>query len=126
MAIVLHPEFQLYEKRDMPFCSSLQVAEEFGKRHDNVLADIKNLDCSRDFYSLNFQEIRRTVDLGDGRTRKDPMFLLTKDGFMFLVMMLLLWPDFQAMRFQGLNHYAITRRTATTNWRLFFGWEKWE
>ena len=86
MAIVLHPEFQLYEKRDMPFCSSLQVAEEFGKRHDNVLADIKNLDCSRDFYSLNFQEIRRTVDLGDGRTRKDPMFLLTKDGFMFLVM----------------------------------------
>lgn len=86
MALVLHPEFQLYERKDMPFCSSLQVAEEFGKRHDNVIADIRNLDCSEDFYKLNFQEIRRTVDLGQGRTRKDPMFLMTKDGFIFLVM----------------------------------------
>lgn len=86
MALVLHPEFQLYEKKDMPFCSSLQVAEEFGKRHDNVIADIRNLDCSEDFYKLNFQEIRRTVDLGQGRIRKDPMFLMTRDGFMFLCM----------------------------------------
>ena len=83
-ALVLHPEFQLYERKDKAFCSSLQVAQEFGKRHDNVLADIRNLDCSDSFRLLNFQEIRRTLDLGDGRTRKAPLFLMTKDGFTFL------------------------------------------
>ena len=86
MALILHPEFQLYERKDIAFCSSLQIAEEFQKRHDNVLADIRALDCSAEFYKLNFQEIRRTVDLGEGRKRKDPMFLMTKDGFIFLVM----------------------------------------
>ena len=83
-ALVLHPEFQLYERKDKAFCSSLQVAQEFGKRHDNVLADIRNLDCSDSFRLLNFQEIRRTLDLGDGRTRTAPLFLMTKDGFTFL------------------------------------------
>ncbi len=82
--LVLHPEFQLYERNDKAFCSSLQVAEEFEKRHDNVLADIRNLDCSDNFRALNFQEIRWTVDLGQGRSRKSPLFLMTKDGFMYL------------------------------------------
>lgn len=36
--------------------TSLIVAEVFGKRHDNVLADIKNLTCSEQFRLLNFQE----------------------------------------------------------------------
>ena len=85
-ALVLHPTFELYERKEKAFCSSLQVAEEFDKRHDNVLADIRNLDCPEEFYLLNFQEIRRTVDLGNGRIRKDPMFLMTKDGFIFLTM----------------------------------------
>ena len=82
--LILHPEFQLYERKDKAFCSSLQVAEEFGKRHDNVLADIRNLDCSDEFRLLNFQEIRRILDLGDGRSRTAPMYLMTKDGFMYL------------------------------------------
>lgn len=85
-ALVLHPTFELYERKEKAFCSSLQVAEAFEKRHDNVLADIRNLECSEEFYILNFQEIRRTVDLGNGRTRKDPMFLMTRDGFIFLTM----------------------------------------
>ena len=53
MALVLHPEFRLYERKDIPFCSSLQVAQEFGKLHKNVLADIVNLDCSEGFRKLN-------------------------------------------------------------------------
>ena len=84
--LILHPEFQLYERQDKAFCSSLQVSEEFEKRHDNVLADIRNLDCSDDFRALNFQEIRWTVDLGQGRTRQSPLFLMTKDGFIMLLM----------------------------------------
>lgn len=84
MALILHPEFQLYERKDKAFCSSLQVAQEFGKEHKNVLADIRNLDCSDGFRELNFQQIRRPLDLGHGRTRQDPMYLMTRDGFMFL------------------------------------------
>ena len=82
MALVLHPEFQLYEKKDMPFCSSLQVAEEFGKLHKNVIADIRNLDCSDEFNRLNFQPVKYTDEKGEKR----PMFLMTRDGFVFLVM----------------------------------------
>lgn len=84
--LVLHPSYGLYERKDKVFCSSLQVAQEFGKEHFNVIRDIRNLDCSEEFYKLNFEEIRRTVDLGNGRTRKDPMFLMTRDGFIFLTM----------------------------------------
>ena len=86
MTLMIHPDYQLYERKDTAFCSSLQVSEEFKKEHKNVLADIRNLDCSDDFRQLNFQLIRRTVDLGNERYRKDPMFLMTKNGFIFLVM----------------------------------------
>ena len=86
MALIMHPEFQLYERKDKIFCSSLQVAQEFHKEHKNVIRDIRELDCSDEFNALNFEQIRRIVDLGEGRYRKDPMFLLTRDGFMFLVM----------------------------------------
>ena len=41
--LILHPDFQLYERKDKPFCSSLQVAETFEKRHDHVLRDIEAL-----------------------------------------------------------------------------------
>ena len=84
--LVIHPQFQLYERKDTAFCSSLQVADEFGKAHKNVLADIRNLDCSDDFRKLNFQRTFQTVDMPNNATRKDPMFLMTKDGFIFLVM----------------------------------------
>ena len=86
MALVLHPEFRLYERKDIPFCSSLQVAQEFGKLHKNVLADIVNLDCSEGFRKLNFQPTSQTVAMPNGGTRKEPITLMTRDGFMFLVM----------------------------------------
>jgi hypothetical protein len=44
--LILNPEYQLYEQNGRVFCSSRQVAEEFEKQHDNVLRDIRNLDCS--------------------------------------------------------------------------------
>ena len=80
--LILHPDYQLYERKDIPFCSSLQVAQEFQKRHDNVLADIRKLDCSHDFRLLNFKESFYFND----QEKKQPMFLISKDGFMFLVM----------------------------------------
>ena len=81
-ALVLHPTFELYERKEKVFCSSLQVAEEFEKRHDNVLADIRNLDCPEEFRLLNFQESYYANE----QNKKQPMFLMTKDGFIFLTM----------------------------------------
>ncbi|MEN3158278.1 Rha family transcriptional regulator [Alkalimonas sp. NCh-2] len=66
--------------------TSLKVAECFGKRHDNVLSKLKSLDCSPEFHLLNFKEVLRDVPGGDGAIRKMPMYEMTKDGFIFLVM----------------------------------------
>ena len=82
MALILHPTYELYQKNNTAFCSSLQVAHEFGKRHDHVIRDIQNLDCSEDFRLLNFGE----SSYRNEQNKKQPMFLMTRDGFMFLVM----------------------------------------
>ena len=62
------------------FKTSLQVAEEFCKRHFHVLADIRRLHCSQDFHCINFQE----ASYRDKEGRKQPMFLMTQDGYTFL------------------------------------------
>jgi len=80
--LMLNPEFNLYERSGQAFCSSRQVAEEFEKRHDNVLQDLRNLDCSNRFRLLNFQESTYKNEQG----KKQPEFLMTKDGFVFMVM----------------------------------------
>lgn len=80
--LILNPEHGLYERNGQAFCSSRQVADEFGKRHDNVLQDIRNLDCSREFTALNFQESKYQDSTG----RRNNEYLMTKDGFVFLVM----------------------------------------
>jgi len=61
---------------------STDVANEFVKDHDNVLRDIRTMDCSREFTSLNF-EVSTYVD-SQGVTK--PCYLMTRDGFSFLVM----------------------------------------
>lgn len=53
--LILHPDYNLYERKGKPFCSSLQVAEEFGKEHKNVLRDIENILIDDDFSRLNFE-----------------------------------------------------------------------
>jgi anti-repressor protein len=60
---------------------SLTVAEVFGKRHDSVLRDIRNLDCSEGFNLHNFVE----VEYLDDRNRTYKKFLIKKDGLAFLV-----------------------------------------
>ncbi|ELI5234783.1 Rha family transcriptional regulator, partial [Campylobacter coli] len=78
------------------FCTSLDVAKVFGKRHDNVLADIKlilndlrEIGTSNDL--LNFQEVVRiskTTNPKNGKlvSRKMPIYNLTRDGFSLLAM----------------------------------------
>lgn len=65
--------------------TSLRVAEVFGKQHKNVVRDIKSLDCSEEFRELNFEPSK--IDYQNGNIKKQlPMYHITRDGFMFLVM----------------------------------------
>ncbi len=66
--------------------TSLKVAEAFGKRHDDVLKRLNNMDCSSDFHHRNFAEMMQKVQIGKGATRDSKYYEMTKDGFMFLVM----------------------------------------
>jgi len=86
MALILHPTYELYQKHNTAFCSSLQVAHEFGKNHQHVMRDIRNLDCSEVFRVSNFGLTSQNVDMPNGGARKESMYLMTRDGFMFLVM----------------------------------------
>lgn len=64
--------------------TSLNVADVYGKRHDNVLHDIKAVmnDCPPETNLLNFQEIKYT----DSRGRSYPAYRISRDGLMLLVM----------------------------------------
>jgi Rha family phage regulatory protein len=84
--MALNLEYGLYEREGKPFCTSRQVAETFEKRHNDVLRDIRELDCSEEFRLRNFAQTHITFEMPTGGKRRDPQILMTKDGFMFLVM----------------------------------------
>jgi Rha family phage regulatory protein len=62
--------------------TSLKVAEVFEKRHDTVLRNIKNLDCSGEFTARNFA----VSEYVDSTGKKNPLYNITRDGFVFLAM----------------------------------------
>ena len=65
--------------------SSIKVAEIFGKQHKDVLKAVKSLDISEEFRERNFALSK--IDYQNGNIKKQlPMYYITRDGFMFLVM----------------------------------------
>lgn len=66
--------------------TSLRVAEIFSKQHKHVLEAIRNLDCSDDFRKPNFRLTLKDKELRGCVARQDPYYLITRDGFIFLVM----------------------------------------
>lgn len=82
----LNPKDIILIHDDQLRTTSLKVAEAFGKRHDDVLRKLKSLDCSDEFRARNFAETFVDVEMPKGGTKKLPMWEMTKDGFMFLVM----------------------------------------
>lgn len=72
----------VFEKQDKPMTDSLKVGEYFKKQHNNILKDIRELECSEEFSRLNFEQSKRK----DGRGKYQPMVNMTFDGFMFLAM----------------------------------------
>jgi Rha family phage regulatory protein len=61
---------------------SRTVADYFGKRTADVIRDIENLDCSPEFTKRNFALSYYKDDSG----KKNKMYAMTFDGFVFLVM----------------------------------------
>lgn len=62
--------------------TSLQLAESFGKDHNNVLKDIRNVLESDEFSAVNFYSDEYTDSKGGRR----PMYLLTRDGFFMVAL----------------------------------------
>lgn len=76
-------EFGLFaDIKGVPRIDSMTVAEIFGKRHDNVIRDIRGLDCSKEFLLLNFEEQTYI----DNNAHTQVCYNMTRDGFVFLVM----------------------------------------
>ncbi|EJM7337542.1 Rha family transcriptional regulator, partial [Escherichia coli] len=75
-----HPDVTIENGRAVT--TSVAVAEFFHKLHKNVIQKIEALECSDEFTELNFQPSEYTDTTG----RKLPMYQITKNGFVFLVM----------------------------------------
>lgn len=69
-------------KEEKATCSSLDVAETFGKEHRRVLQDIRELGCSDEFRLHNFVQSYYE----DKQKKGQPMYIMTRDGFTLLVM----------------------------------------
>lgn len=72
----------VFENNNEAVTSSRLVAEYFHKRHDTVIRAIKNLNCSKEFRRHNFAE-SYYYNL---QNKKQPEYLMTKDGFTILAM----------------------------------------
>lgn len=70
------------ERKGVPITTSRKIAQVFQKEHKNVLRDIENLECSKEFNQLNFE----LVSYKDKKGEKRPEYIIKKDGFVFLVM----------------------------------------
>jgi len=65
-----------------PVTTSLNIADVFGKQHNNVLRTIQNLEVPEEFDRLNFEPI----SYQDSYDRTQSMYQITRDGFIILVM----------------------------------------
>lgn len=72
----------VFARGGVVYANSRDVAQRFGKRHDDVRRSILNLDCSADFLSRNFAG-KVESDTGG---RPAQVYDMTRDGFTFLVM----------------------------------------
>lgn len=70
------------DTHDTARVNSLFVAKFFEKNHNDVLRDIRNLDCSEEFRLRNFAQSSYINEQG----KKQPCVEMTRDGFVFLAM----------------------------------------
>lgn len=87
----------IFENKDEQiFCTSLDIAKVFGKRHDDVLKAIRDIlsklrEIGAFQYLRNFAETYRNTEIRGfgkvkGKTKKDRCYNLTRDAFTLLAM----------------------------------------
>ena len=74
----------VYLKNDEPVCSSLQVAEKFGKRHAHVIERIEKI-IENDSTENSAQCFKASI-YKDSTGKSNKMYVMNRDGFTFLVM----------------------------------------
>ena len=99
------PSVMLHNGR--PATTSLEVAKIFGKRHDNVVRDIRSIidNCPKRFTALNFEVSNYLDQTG----RSLPMYIIFRDGFTLLAMG---YTGPEAMRFKLAYIEAFNRMEA--------------
>jgi Rha family phage regulatory protein len=86
--LVLNDIYGVTERKGIPVVSSRKVAERFNKNHQHVLRDIRtaievfNKIGESKFGQSNFIENKYK----DSQNKKQPEYLLTKDGFYYITM----------------------------------------
>lgn len=70
-----------------PTTTTQDIAEVFGKRHDNVIAITRQrmTEAPEDWRLLNFKETSETVAMPNGGTRETAVIRMSKKGFAFVV-----------------------------------------
>jgi len=86
MTLAINPSYELYECNGQSFCSSRQVAETFGKRHDHVLVSIQQAIDETASFAPEFSGANFIKTTYRGRGKNYPQYLLTKDGFTYVTM----------------------------------------
>lgn len=76
------PANAIFTHNSQVMTNTLKVAEAFRKNHKDILRKIDSLDCSKDFTERNFA----LSEYKDSTGRTLPLWEMTKDGFIFLVM----------------------------------------
>ena len=82
------PDIRFHTLGAAPAVLSTEVARHFQRRHTNILRDIDRLRSilPKSFHQLNFEPMFTTVKIGNGATRQERAFLLTRDALSLLVM----------------------------------------
>lgn len=70
-------------RKDRAVCTSLQVAEKFGKRHKDVLKKIESIIADSESAKIRFQ---KSTYKSPDNNKTYPMYYIDRDGFAFLVM----------------------------------------
>ena len=72
----------IHQNGERLFVTSRDISNRFGRRHDDVLKSIRNLECSPEFRRRNFAE----SVYHNSQNKPQPLFEITRDGFVFLCM----------------------------------------
>lgn len=84
-------EIKKINKEEKVICTSLDIAETFGKEHKNVLRDIEKIkkELSSNMSSIDTAEFSALFfedEYKANNGKKNPMYVMNRDGFTLLVM----------------------------------------